>query len=442
MVTNRQIKELCGPIFVEQFVAVLITMLSTMMMLYVSEAATSGVGLVNTINLLVMSVFSALSTGVTVAVAHYIGSGHRIEAGHTASHALTLIIYTSTLLGVLLALFCRPLLRALFPGSELAVMDAAAPYLIYSALSLPLLAVHTAFAGIMRAAGNSRTPMTASIFSNIGYAAVSLPCVYLLHMGVQGASLGLLASRLIPAAYLTVKAQRGWGLYIPKPPLLPNIKCLRPALSVALPAGLDSLIFQGGKLVVQIFISGMGTAVLAANQLGNALATLLNLPGMTLQLVTVTAAGWAYGAGHFAEARRHTLRLTWLCCLAEAALALPMLIFLDPIIGLYNASAEAARITRQIMLLVLITTPVLWGPAFVTPYGMRAMGDARFAMMVSIASMIALRILAAWLLGVQLQMGLFGVWLAMCLDWVGRAACFLFRMRTLKQKDLTQIISS
>ncbi len=423
------------PVFVEQLFAVTINVLATVMIRSVSDAAMAGVGLLTILNALLMNAFSAVASGVTVVVSQRIGAQDYKGAGRASAHSLVLVFYISVAMGALMTVFNSHILMFLFSGAEADVLDAAGIFFLWSNLSLPLLAVFSTIAGIMRATGNTRVPMLGSILSNVFYAAVGAVGIYAAGMGVHGAGLALMASRLVPALFLSLWLYKGrGGVYLPRLTPKPDMATLRPVLRIAIPSGIDSIIFNGGKLLVSVFMSGMGTPVLAANAIVNNLFNFVNLPGVTLQLISVTIIGQKYGAREYGEVRRQTFRLTGLCCAAELAVCALIFALVNPLIGIYNPSPETYTAAWAVMALGLACTPLFWSPSFLTPQALRATGDVTYTMWVSIVSMVVLRVAGAWFFGVFLGMNLFGIWLSMIVDWAGRGVFFLARAATMGKR--------
>ena len=406
-----------------------INFLATIMVRSVSEDAMAGVGLVGILNFLVMNAFSSVAAGVSVVVSQCVGRGDYSGAGRAGSQSVMLTLYLSAGAGGLMALLSRPMLGALFGGSEAAVLDAAHIFFVWSCLSMPLLALFTTLSGIVRSTGNVKPPMFCSVLSNIAYVLTAALCIQGLHMGVAGAGAAMAVSRLVPALLMSLLVFRGRsGVFLSRLKLRLDGAVLRPVLKIAVPSGVDSLIFNGGKLVVNIFLSGMGTPVIAANAIVSNLASVINLPGTAIQTIGVTMAGQAYGKGDKREARRQSVRLTLYGMAAIAVFAVPVVIALGPVIRLFEPSPEAFTFTRDVMLLILATTPLFWPASFVTPQALRACNDAVYTMWVSIGSMLLVRVFGSWLLGVYFGLGLMGIWLSMVLDWVLRGAFFVPRM--------------
>jgi len=417
------------PVFIEQVVATLTTMLGTILVSGVGATAVSSVGLVDSINLFIVYTLNAVATAVTVTIAHKIGAKDNRQAGSLAGQSLVFTAEAAIVIGLALALSGRLLLNSLFRGAEAKVLETAAPYLIISALTLPLQAIYATSAGIMRASGNARTPMLATMLANLVYIGVSSLCIKRLGLGVMGAGIGLAASRLVACGTVLTILFRGYGgVPLPRLRLRPDFSILAPMFRIALPVGQDSALFNGGKLVVQVFMSAMGTAAMAANAIANSLFCILELPGVSMAIVCMTMTGQSFGAGDLNDTKRHMRRFMLLSAAVLTVSSALMLPFLRPLIGLYNPNAETAILARRVMLLPMLLVPLLWPPAFVAPYLLRAVGDARFTMRVTLVSMFAVRVGCSWLFGVFLNWGLNGIWVAMVLDWLVRGAFFVPRM--------------
>ena len=97
--------------------------------------------------------------------------------------------------------------------------------------------------------------------------------------------------------------------------------------------------------------------------------------------------------------------------------------------GLFSLTPETAAIVRQLILFHNLMAIVFWPPAFALPNALRAAGDAKFTMVASLVAMWACRIGLSFLLGKTFGLGVLGVWIAMTLDWVVRAALFIWRYR-------------
>lgn len=426
---NLTVINLYVPVLLEQGLATISTMLGTIIVSNISPTAVSGVGMVDIMNFIFMNMLVAIGTGVTAIVSQCVGRENPKEAAKSAAQSLSLAIYSSAIFGILLLVSRKWLLLFLFGKAEADVISSAYDYLFFTSISLPFLAVFNVMSGIRRGTGDNLTPLAGSFVANIVYVIVALFCIYFLHMGVQSVGFGLLFSRIASTAVLTfflIKYPR--MIKIKSLPLKIERKVLKPVLNIAIPGAMDSLVFNGGKLIVQVFMSGMGTASLAAYPICNSLSNFLQLPGRTYQITAVTLTGRAFGEGNFKKAKKIMLCQTLYTTISQTLMSVIFVIMFTPLIHLFTHDVEIIRISKVLMYIMFIFTPLFWGSSFVTPNGLRATGDAKFTMIISMISMIFCRVIGSWFLGIYLNMGITGIWISMIVDWIIRSLFYIPRV--------------
>ena len=165
--SKQDLKRLIIPLVLEQLLAVTIGMADTVMVSSAGEAAVSGVSLVDTINILLINIFSALATGGAVVASQYLGRREEENACVSAQQLVTAI--TLLALGVMgVSLVAKDwLLRLIFGGIEAEVMRNAQTYFLLSALSYPFLAIYNAGAALFRSMGNSKISLETSVVMNL-----------------------------------------------------------------------------------------------------------------------------------------------------------------------------------------------------------------------------------------------------------------------------------
>lgn len=167
MFSNKDLKNLIIPLFLEQLLTILVGLADTFVISFVSEAAVSGVSLVNSFNTIFIFLFTALASGGAVIVSQYIGSKKMAEAGEAASQLLMVSTIFSVSIVILLLLFGRPILGLIFGRVEEDVMEACVTYLRISAYSYPALAVYNAGAALYRSIGKTSVTMYIAVVSNV-----------------------------------------------------------------------------------------------------------------------------------------------------------------------------------------------------------------------------------------------------------------------------------
>lgn len=429
MYTNKNIWRITWPIAVEQGMNSVIGIISTMMVSNAGQAAISAVGLVEALNIFVIQLFTYITTGSTVVISQLTGKGEYERVKKSASQSLVLVVMSALIIAVALIIARRPLFHLLFGHVETAVMTNGIIYLTASALSYPLFAVYSTAAGILRGSGDTKTPMVVSFCVNVVYVITITTVIFGFNGGIYGAVAGLLAARLSGAVVMLIMLARRYGAEIIINPhlLRPQWEIVRPILAIGIPSGMDSAIFNGGKMIVQTYLAGMGTASIAANSIANSFFGIMSIPGNAFAISIMTITGQAWGAGNVELIRKKMMKMVWLSSAILALTTAFILGTLHILLPLYNPTPEAGTIVLKLVYALAVMLPLVWSTAFVLPSGMRATGDVNYIMIVSIISMWISRVAVGWVLGVYLGIGVLGIWIAMGTDWVVRSIFFIWR---------------
>ena len=433
------LRRLIIPLVIEQFLAMTIGMADTIMVTSVGEHAVSGVSLVDNISTLLINVFSALATGGAVVAAQYLGSRDEENACSAAKQLFYAIGALSAATMAVCLLFREPILRLVFGQLEDNVMEAAMTYFLLTAISYPLLAIYNAGAALFRAMGNSKVSMLASLLMNIVNIGLNAILIYGADIGVAGAGFGTLFSRLAGAVLMTwLICQHGHRIHIDH--LLHfefRGQLVKKILRIGVPNGLENGMYQIGKLLVLGLVTPLGTSATAANAIANSVAGVVNVPGNAISLSLITVVGQCMGAGDSKQAVRYTRKLMTIVYLAMGSLSVLLFFFATPVVGLFGLTPGAAVMAIQVLRWCAVFDLIFWPMSFSLPNALRASGDAKFTMIVSMCSMWIFRIGFSYLLVPQI--GLLGVWVAMFIDWIVRAVVFLNRFLSGRWKTKTVI---
>lgn len=434
--SRADLKRLLIPLLLEQILVVLVGMVDTMMVSSCGETAVSGVSLVDSINVLLISSFSALATGGAVLTSQFLGKKDPRQAGRSAKMLFYVVLLVSLTLMALCLFFGNPLLKLIFGTIEPEVMSAAQTYFLLSALSYPFLAMYNASCALLRSQGNAKATLVTSAVMNLINISGNALLIYGFDMGVAGAGIATLVCRFV-GALMTQHALRDPHALIPCP-VLHRLEwdggLVKKILAVGLPNGFENSLFQLGKLVLVRMIATFGTISITANALGNTFGGFQVLPGNAISLAMITVVGQCVGAKEFDQARHYVKRLMQLTYAIMSVLNVFILLFLDTLLIPFNLSPETADLARQVITIHGVGSIFLWPLSFVFPNALRAAGDAKFTMTVSMISMFVFRVVFGILMGQTLGMGVIGTWLAMQIDWVFRITSFLLRWRSGKWK--------
>lgn len=434
--SSRDLTALLIPLVIEQLLSVLVGMADSIMVANVGEAAVSGVSLVDNIMVLLINVFSALATGGAVVAGQYLGRKDKEKARQAATQLIWFITICAVVITVLIYLCKSWILHGVFGKIEEDVMRHADIYLMIVAASVPFIALYNGGAAIFRTMGNSEVSMRVSVIMNIINVTGNACLIYGLHRGTEGVAVPTLISRMV-AAILIISLLLRPGQTISMERNLhyrPDWKMIRNILKVGIPNGLENSMFQLGKIIVLSLVSTFGTYAIAANAVSNTIASFQVLPGMAIALGVTTVIARCVGAGDYEQVKYYTKKLMIITYLSMIVTNTIILFVLPWILKAYHLSKLTASTTTQIVGFYAICSVLIWPLAFTTPAVFRAAGDARMCMVISVVSMWIFRIIFSYILGQYFGMGVFGVWVAMIIDWVARSVCFLLRFKSGKWK--------
>ena len=439
--TNRALAALILPLIVEQFLAVLVGMADSVMVASVGEAAVSGVSLVDNIMVLFTNLFAALATGGAVIAGQYLGQ----KNGKLASRAATQLIWFTTILAVVImaVIYCGKwvVLHVVFGQINADVMGHADTYLMIVTASIPFIALYNAGAAIFRAMGNSKVSMQVAMIMNAVNVAGNAILIYGFRRGTEGVAIPTLVSRITAAVLiLFMLSRRENVIRIEKTfRFRPDWTMVKRILGIGIPNGLENSMFQLGKIIVLSLVSTFGTYAIAANAVCNAVANFQVLPGMAINLAVTAVIARCVGAGDHEQAEYFTKKLIRLVYLCMWIVNLIVLCVMPLVLWAYNLSDITAQTARSVLYFHSVSACLIWPVSFTVPSALRAAGDAKVTMVISLASMWIFRIIFSYLLGGWLGLGVLGVWIAMVIDWCVRAVCMTLRYKTGRWKQIHSI---
>ena len=428
--TRQALVALLLPLIAEQALSVTIGLADTLMVSSVGEAAVSGVSLVDSFNTLMIQVMSALATGGAVVTSQYIGHREPKNAKAAAAQILFVLASFSLVVAAVVVVGRHAILRGIFGAIDADVMDYAETYFLLSALSYPFIGLYNAGAALFRAQGNSKISMLSSLVMNVINIGGNAVLIYGFGMGVLGAALASLVSRAVSCLVVL------WLLQRPACPLrvdglralAPDGGLIRRILRVGIPAGIENGMFQIGKLSVSSLTSTLGTAAIAANAVANTASTFLNIPANAVGMAALTVVGQCLGAGEKEQAVYYSRRLLLTAYCGAWVMNLSAFLFANRfVISLFNLSPEAQTMALQVMVWFNFVSLFFWPSSFTLPNILRAAGDARFTMAVSILSMWVFRVGFCYVMVLGFHGRLLSIWMGMFLDWVFRSLCFFVR---------------
>lgn len=427
--SNRELANLIGPLVIEQLLAVFVGMADSIMVANVGEAAVSGVSLVYNIMILIINIFAALATGGAVVAGQYIGRKDEKSACKAATQLVWFVSLSAVAIMILVYLGKDIILNQVFGHITAEVKGHADIYLLIVTASIPFIALYNGGAAIFRAMGNSQVSMRVSLLMNAINVTGNAILVFGLRIGTAGVAIPTLISRMVAAIVITVLlCNQTRILHIERTLKIRfDGRMIRKILAIGVPNGLENSMFQLGKILVLSLVSTFGTYAIAANAVSNAIALFQILPGMAISLAITTVISQCVGANDYEQVHYYLKKLLAIIYVAMVGTVALIFLALPLILKAYNLSDQTAAAATNIIHFHGISAMIIWPLSFALPAAYRAAGDAKACMYTSIVSMWIFRIGFSYLVGKYMGLGVFGVWVAMVIDWVVRAICFIIR---------------
>ncbi len=429
MFSKKDLIKLIIPLIIEQLLAVTVGIADSMMVARVGEEAVSGVSLVDTLNVLLIGLFGAMATGGAVVSAQYLGQKNEKSACQAGEQLVAAILALSLILMAVALLFGNSVLTLLFGHVSSDVMGTARIYLIYTALSFPFLAIYNACAALFRSMGNSKVSMTIALIINLLNIVGNAILIFGYDMGVAGAAISTLVSRIVAAItmYVLLKNKR-YSIHLEAlRTFRVNLNMIKRILRIGIPNGLENSVFQIGKILVQGIVAGLGTSAITANAVVGTVGGLGVLPSSAIGLALITVVGRCIGAREYEAAKKYTFRLIRLAYICMAIVNIALIFSVPLILKLYGLTEQTAKIASELIIYHSIVATLLWPLSFTLPNALRAANDAKFTMWISMISMWVWRIGFSYVLVMLFDLGVMGIWIAVTIDWVCRSIFFVIR---------------
>ncbi|MGW6677060.1 MATE family efflux transporter [Bacillus altitudinis] len=419
---------LTWPIFIEISLYMLMGSADTLMLSQYSDNSVAAVGVSNQLLNLLIVMFSFITTGTTIVIAQLLGAGRNQEATLVAYVSLGTNFLISFVISLLMFVLAVPILHMMGLSSEL-MPDATVFLQIVGLLSF-IQALIMTYSAILKSYGFTRDTMYVTIGMNLlnvagNYLVIFGPFGFPV-LGVMGVALSTSFARLIGLTAMILIVRHRIGLQFSfKRMFYIQRTHLKKLLKIGIPSAGEQLSYNGSQMIITLFITFMGTQALAAKVYTQNLMMFIMLFGAAISQGTQILIGRLIGAKEFDAAYRRCMKsLYWaiaISLLSSTALSLSS----THLLTFFTSNSEIIQIASLLLILTIILEP---GRSFnmVIINSLRAAGDAKFPVYMAMISMWGIGLPIAYLLGIQLEMGLIGVWISFIVDeWV--RGIFMYR---------------
>ena len=408
MKSNKEILTFAFPAIIENFLQMLVGISDTMIVAHLSLSAVAAVSLANNVITIYQAIFIALGTIVSSLFARKRSEKTGAGVGQFIDGAIKLTVFVSSILGLFSIIFAQPLTTLL--GARGDVGQLSSLYLSLVGGLIVLLGLMTTFGSFMRASGDTKTPMWASLLANILNLVLSALFIFVFHLGVLGTALGAIIARTVGSFYLYIKLKNAR----PTKRFL-KTKIDRQLIKLTIPATGERLSMRIGDLLIMMIIISFGSRVFAGNAIGESITQFNYMPVFGMSTVTVILVAQEFAQKNHENIKQYIRKTYWLATIMMLIVGLLIFVSSAPLNHLFTADKVAANASHIVIVFSLLATFFVTGTTTYTA-AFQGLGNAKLPFYTTTIGMFGIRLILGAILGIGLRLGLEGVWLGVVLD--------------------------
>jgi len=387
--------------------------------------ALAALGTVDWLNWMLLGLATGLAQGFSVRVSQKFGEGDlpgmRRVIGQSAflSALIALVCTLLAQLGIPLFLWLLRVPAALVPMARL--------YIRILFAGFPAVMFFNLCAAVLRAVGDSKTPLIAMAAASLTNIALDAIAVFVLDLGIGGAAAATVLSQCLSGTICALRIWRSPDLRFTREDLRPQRELSASLLRLGLPIGGKNVILSLGGIGLQSIVNGFGTGFIAGYTATNKLYGLLEIAALSYCYAVTTYVGQNYGAGEHDRIRKGMKSALGLFLCTALVLAVLMFAFGRPVTGLFLSAddpqllAEAADVAYTYFRVMAVCLPILY-LLYLYQAGLQGLGQTGIGMVVGVVELVLRIAFALFSAGIHWPFGLF---VAEVSAWWGGGLIFL-----------------
>jgi putative MATE family efflux protein len=420
---------LAVPAMIENILQTVVGFVDTLFVSKLGLNEVTAVGVANAVLAVYIAIFMAIGVGTSSLIARSIGAGDISIAKSIARQSTFISGIFGLLFGVITLLFSEPLLRLM--GAESNVLADGVTYFQIVAIPSIFISLMFTFGSILRAAGDTKTPMKVSWWINFIH--IGLDYVFIFGFmgmpgfGVAGAAWATVIVRIIGTMALFVYIKRSkisfslFGAY--------SKEDSSSILKLSTPAAIERLIMRLGQVLYFGLIVKIGADTYAAHTIAGNIETFSYMPGYGLAIAATTLVGQSVGAKRFKDAYQYGMITTGIAVAFMSFIGI-LLYFLSPWLATwFTTDQKAIDMVVTALRIDAFAQPAL-AVGLVLAGALQGAGDTKSPMYSTAIGMWVIRVIGVYIFGIHLGMGIAGVWISIAIDLYVRAIFLLFRFKT------------
>ncbi|MCR4578573.1 MAG: MATE family efflux transporter [Clostridiales bacterium] len=431
MFTYTQLRGMFIPLLLDQLFIFIIGLLSSALVSSSGEGSMTAANNANVINSLAYAIFSAIALGAGIVIARSKGAGDDRGISRAIAQSCIICTLAGCALGLPICIFGVEIVKFMYPGVDHSIALKSGEYLRYMGLSLLPYSLFSAIFNTFRSMGDTRSSLILTVIINSVHLVCSFVFINVMEMGVQGAGLSFLVARIVGMAFAV-----GW---LVRPAMSPRVR-LKDFLSfdhrifgdilrLGIPLSVEQVLFQGGMLLVQMYIATLPTYQTDAHGIANSIFMLFYSFSYAMTGLAATVCGQTIGAKDIKLTRFYAKNLVWVGRFIMLGAIIVIGPLLPLVLKLFSPMTESLPYIWGAVAIGALPMPLIWCDAFVLTTVTRSAGDSVFATVISLTALLLGRMAIGYVLTIALGIGIWGVWLGQLFEWVFRLLVFRRRFK-------------
>ncbi|MBQ3761925.1 MAG: hypothetical protein II875_07945 [Clostridia bacterium] len=430
--TYEQLRSMFIPLLLDQLFIFIIGLLSSAMVSSSGEGSMSAFNYGNAISSLAYAIYSAVSIGAGIVIARAKGSGDAVKMREAIGESCVICTLIGSVFGVALSLFGSGIVKVLYPSVSDTIAKNAGDFLRIFGLSIIPYSLFNVIFAAFRSVGDTKGSLILTLVINTVHLLCSLLFINMLDMGVPGSALSYLVARIIGVVFAVVWLMRPAcqiGMRF-KDFTRFDVQVAKDIVALGIPISVEQVLFQGGMLIVQMFISGLTVVQTDAHGVANSMFMLYYAFAYSMTNITNTVCGQCIGAKKPALSKRYCINLIFMGRIVMLIAVLILFPMTPLIMKLYSPSSGSISYIYVAVALGALPMPLIWCDANIIATANRTAGDTVFTTVVSLTALGIGRVAFGYLFTVVLKMGIAGIWIGQIIEWLYRAVVFHMRLRS------------
>ena len=404
---------------------------------FVGPNALGAIGTTNSLNFLFFSLVAGLSVGIGIIVAQFFGSNNEEKVKDTIGNAIWIVLISSVIMACIGFFIAKPVLVLL--RTDKVILGDATAYLKVTSIGICCTGLYNGVSSILRALGDSKTPLIFLIFASLVNVVLDLWFVLGLGWGVVGAGVATAFSQFLSAVTCIFYAYKSNTYFrLKKKNLKLNSYIVEKSLRLGIPVALQNSLIAFSLIVLQAIVNCYGATFTTAFTVISRIETLVQQPIMSLGAAVSTYTGQNLGAGKTDRVVKGFNSSNVMNVILSAVVLVLFWTFTSPIVSIFGKDAEVLRIASD-GLRITSCFYVFLGLIYTTRNVLNGAGDAMFSLFTGIVECIG-RVGFAYPLTLIPFLGSYGVFVATGITWMLNGLFSLIRYKRGKWKTIYLVV--